>query len=457
MTEQKLQIDPMSGFIISENARLTNYDQEIINALYQPILGPEATILLTTLWNLLVDQPMLSQRILHIDLINIVNLAPQTILAAREKLEALNLLRTWHNNDTLGEYYIYELHAPLLPQNFFTDELMSVLLLTAVGPKYYQTLQQKFQLRQLVNIDGTDISKKITDVFTINSEAFKIVNTLEKLPTQRFESAQPVIEDIVVQAQQEFDMGLLFDSISNTGITKATLNQNRNLFYTLHQMFGIDELTLDQVIRQTMTFDTHEIDTNQLKQKVIELYAQKNYQTDVAVNTKSADLAANPPTKVPKNKVLAKFLADTRELKPLEFLESVKVQNNGYVTPNEIKTITDVVGKNVLTIEVINSLIFYILTTLGRENINRAYFNSIANTLSQNRVTDAYEALKFLANYQRKKEKDKKQSSSFNGNKAYRKVETKPTYQQQTSKVSTKDLNATKARLAKLKENRANQ
>lgn len=457
MAEQQTHLNPMSGFILSEGAKLTDYDRTVIYALYQPILGPDATILLTTFWNLLTDEPMLSERMLHTELMNIVNLAPQAILAARGRLEALNLMQTWHNNDALGEYFIYELHAPLLPQQFFMDDLMSVLLLNAVGPKYYQSLQQRFKLRQLATINGDDISQKITDIFTINSETFKTVSKLTIMPDQRNQRAELEESDLINEASKSFDFELLFDALSNTGIRRDALMMKRNLFYSLHQTFGINELSLSQVIRQTMTFDTQEINDEQLKQKVVDMFA--NAKTGVSKEKSLAVTKVNPKPSVikePKNKAVAQFLSDARELKPLEFLQSIKVQRNGYPTSNEIKTITDVVEKNVLPLQVINSLIFYVLMSLGRDNINRAYFNSIANTLSQNRLTDAYQALKFLANYQR--EKEKKQTKPFSGNGVYKKVESKPVYKQpQPQTVSKAQVEATKERLARLKESRLNQ
>lgn len=462
MAELIQQLNPMSGFIVSEGAKLTDYDQAIITALYQPIIGPDATVLLSTLWNLLVDQPMISERMRHLDLLNIVNLSPQAVVVARGRLEALNLMQTWHNTDTLGEYYIYEMHAPLLPQQFFMDELMSVLLLTAVGPNYYQSLQARFQLRQLSQINGTDISQKITDVFNINSEAFKTVKQVAVPEKQRNQRAKLELDSVINVNPATFDFDLLFDSLANTGITQANLATKRNLCYTLHQTFGINELELAQVIRQTMTFDTNEIDSEQLKQRVVAMYANPNgsskelgteTKTEISVSEQSGDPEAEAYKHLkPQVKVAVR---DMKELKPLEMLQSIKTKNNGYPASNEIKTVTDVVATNVIPIEVVNSLIFYVLVTLKHDNLNRMFFNSIANTLGRNHITGAIAALRFLSEYKRKK--DEKGTNSFNKS-ARKKIESPLSYKKpQTPTVSAADLAATKERIAQLKAKRIQQ
>ncbi|MCM0598621.1 DnaD domain protein [Periweissella fabalis] len=457
MTDFKQQLNPMSGFILSEGAKLTDYDQSIITALYQPIIGPEAMVLLNTLWNLIDQKPLLSERILHTTLMNIVNLSPQAIVIARGRLEAVNLMQTWHNVDTLGEYYVYEMHAPLQPQQFFTDELMSVLLLSAVESSYYQKLQQRFQLRQLAKIDGENISQKITDVFNINSEAFKTVADLPTNPVQRQTNATIAYDEIVTKNKATFDFELLVDSLQNTGINRKTLELKRNMLFALHQTMGINELELSKYIRRTMTFDTFEINDDLLKQQVIEAYRPQNKQ---GIETNKVDVSSS--TSLSENEIsslpvaVQTVLRNAQELKPREFLQSIKEEKHGFPTTNEVKTITDVIEANVLPLEVVNILIFYVLITLGRDNINRAYFNSIANTLSQNRITDALKALKFLGKFQR--EQQNKVTKRYATGRANKKVETKPTYVDTPApKVTASELAATKASLNRLKKSRLQQ
>ncbi|CAH0418511.1 DnaD domain protein [Periweissella ghanensis] len=455
MTDLNHQLNPMSGFILSEGAKLTDYDQSIITALYQPIIGPDAMVLLNTFWNLIEEQPRISERILHTTLMNIVNLAPQAIVAARGRLEAVNLMQTWHNTDTLGEYYVYELHAPLQPQQFFTDELMSVLLLSAVESSYYQKLQQRFQLRQLVQIDGDNISQKITDVFNVSSEAFQKVASLTPTPTQRQVTAKIAYDEIGANNSATFDFELIVDSLQNTGINRQTLELKRNMLFALHQTVGINELELSKYIRKTMTFDTFEINDDLLKQQVIDAYRPRPKQAKEATK-----IAATPTTaKVDENELatlpvaVQTVLRNAQELNPREFLQSVKEEKNGFPTANEVKTITDVIEANVLPLEVVNILIFYVLITLGRDNINRAYFNSIANTLSQNHVADALNALKFLGKFQR--EQQNKVTKKYATGRSSKKVETKPTYATTPAPtVTANELAATQASLERLKQSR---
>lgn len=302
------------------------------------------------------------------------------------------------------------------------------------------------------------------DVFTINPETFKNVDKLKVDNVQRNINAKIDLKDVFENSSATFDFELLVDLLASVGIKREYLEEKRNLFYTLHQTFGIDELALSQIIKKTISFDTKELNDEQLKLNVIRFYGNSNSkniiqdtkdnmdQTNDAEVSKTVNSAGKNIKMTPE---LKQLLNVTKELSPEEFLKNIKDQKDGFISNNEIKTILDVVELNLLPIEVINTLTFYILIYLNQANISRSFFNNIANNLSQNHVKDSLSAITFLANYKRK---EKSKNTSKNYAKQEKKVETKPIYKQPTTRpMQDSDVQSLKEKMEQLKSSRLNQ
>lgn len=442
-------VNPMSGFIISEATWLTNLDTQLFTTLYQPIVGPKALALLNTLWELIDEQPMLSKRWLHNELMSMVNLGPTELIQARQKLEAVGLIDTWHNIDSLGEYYVYQLNAPLQPADFFNDELMSALLLDSVGQQLYQRFREKFKLRKLENFSGENITKKVTDIFNPSRQAFKDIEKLAYPPLETATSKNN--QDLSLANDKSFDFELLFDSVKSIGISYEELDKHRNAFYIQHELYQINELNLADYIRQTYQLDTKKINIEKIKFKISEDYQikQQLFLQKAKPKNEVKPLSNSDEHQDYNAKNLIKI---AQQLNPLDFLQSIKHKKNGFVTSNEQQTITQLVEFNLLPAEVINILIFYILIGLKKDNITRAYFNSLANTLSQHRVESASAAITEL-----KQNRNKRQTETNRYNRPVKKVEKKPVYKvnnMNDGQLSDHDLAATQAKLAKLKSSR---
>lgn len=440
MSGELRQLNPMSGFILSEAAYLSDYDRQILTFLYQPIVGPNAMALFNTFWSLLDEQPRLAKRRVHSDLMNLVSLNPHAIVAARARLEAVDLIHTWHNSDALGEFYVYEMHAPLLPDQFFSDELMSVLLIDAVGSQAYQSLQAKFRLRRLLDFKGEDVSQSMLDVFHLNSTTFDQAAQLMDKTTPRQVSAKNN-QAIFSENNSSFDFDLMLDSLQSTGLTAEQLAPYRNLIVSENMVYGVNELTLANIIRQVMNFDTHEINELALKQAVSDMYKTQRQATTAQAPAQTAsepEQKADAPTK-PLPAAVQKIVQEAKDLSPVEFINSIKAARHGFVMANEEKTLTDLVAQNVLPMEVINILTYYVLVGMDNDNLSRTYFNTVANSLGQHNVTTAEGALADIAKFMEERAAKTKARATNNGGyrRATRKVETKPTYDKPAGQEKT--------------------
>ena len=80
--------------------------------LYQPIIGVDAVNLYLTLWMDLDKAELMSKENNHHHLMTTMRKRLEDIVVAREKLEAIGLLKTYYKKET-NNIYIYELFSVL--------------------------------------------------------------------------------------------------------------------------------------------------------------------------------------------------------------------------------------------------------------------------------------------------------------------------------------------------------
>ena len=90
-------------------------------SLYQPIIGPYATLLYLTLINEGIHQKSLEN---HGRLCEILNMNIVDLYKARCKLEEFNLINSYVKTSDDRCSYIYNINYPLSPDSFFKNELL---------------------------------------------------------------------------------------------------------------------------------------------------------------------------------------------------------------------------------------------------------------------------------------------------------------------------------------------
>ena len=121
----KENILPADTYIVLNKTILRDEDRTILTMLYQPIIGGIATNLYFTLWSNLDRSEFVSHVLTHHYLMGNMRLSIADILEAREKLEAIGLLKTYFKKDTVNSY-IYELYSPLSAYDFLGNPILSM-------------------------------------------------------------------------------------------------------------------------------------------------------------------------------------------------------------------------------------------------------------------------------------------------------------------------------------------
>ena len=153
---------PQAGFVLTKAGHLSDFDEKVAISLYQPLIGPIAMALYLSLWQEVKDRALVTDRRLQLWLLDLLDIDIDQLFNARVKLEAVGLLRTYTQVDSLGRYYAYELYAPVAPDAFFKDDLLGLLLYES-GKKDTMSWLANLASNQCADLNG----RRLQPVFSM--------------------------------------------------------------------------------------------------------------------------------------------------------------------------------------------------------------------------------------------------------------------------------------------------
>lgn len=457
------ELHPQDSFTVKLSNILTSHDEQLISMLYQPIIGVEAFGLYHGLLTHIDDNDFDSHELLHSELFNHLNLDLPKIYNARIKLEGIGLLKVFKKTNENYRHFIYELQPPMSAQDVFTDDVLSVLLLSAVGQTHFNKLVKRFSIPHETPMGYEEVTQKFVDVYQFNGEQVAANEQHLKQVKNQFVTSEPTKISAV---RDSFDWEYFMSLLNDFFLDKNSITQEvKETIYTLHNLYGIDELAMRDLVEPSVDYVANEIKINQLRQQVIKKYHGEKPQNQVALSADETDLSASDQSIRRKNTLLQKgysqadidFIATTENYSPMLFLESIKDQKRGFITDNERYTVEGLMKRSSLPDSVINLLIHYILVIQDNASLNKTYAESIANDWAQSQVKtpeDALEKVKQLSTptvSAPKRQYSKKTYSKTNNRK-----ETTPEWvgqQNQETRVSKEAEERLKDRIKKLREN----
>ncbi|WP_054699961.1 hypothetical protein [Secundilactobacillus odoratitofui] len=98
---------------------LSEAGRQVLDQLYQPILGVTAYSLVTTLWSQVRLGSDFKLELTHADLLKRLNVGLQDLITARKRLEGAGLLKTYLNQPDHLPELMYELQQPVSGALFF--------------------------------------------------------------------------------------------------------------------------------------------------------------------------------------------------------------------------------------------------------------------------------------------------------------------------------------------------
>ena len=354
MADNRAQLNPQATVQIRVQAGVSG-DSAVLTQLYLPFIGQTAL----ALYQLLVLEARATTRDDHNFLLDSLNVNLTDFVAARQKLEAVGLLKTFATSDSVLTYVVV---APLSASEFFKEPLLAGLLAKFVGELRFETLKERFLT--VPEVAGENLSARFTDVFQVPNAP-----------------ATTAVKEATPLASASVDWDIVAELLHAQGLTRADLKKHEAFLAAQVTLYGLDETRLAMVIQQTLSLDKRQIDETAIRQQLSRMQTI----TPVEQPAKPAVASANP------------LVQAAQSLTPMQFIQQLQQQRGGFVTNAERRVVSQLLETRALTPEVINILTHEILVGQGKTNVTLNLAEAIANNWRQQGIQTAQQAIDLIA------------------------------------------------------------
>ncbi|MFT8424149.1 MAG: DnaD domain protein [Liquorilactobacillus sp.] len=412
MVAEERNFTPKDGFVVCTGHKLYESQLEVVLKLYQPLVGTASFSLYALLRTMVQSDLQLSNRKMHSELFDLLDIGLQTFYEARCKLEAIGLLRTFEQNDELGRLVIYELQEPQEPANFFADDLLRSLLLETVGERIFKELRAYFFFAPIETKEAVETTKHFLEVYTVQPETLSEGKNLVA-------TEHPLLSKVNAIQNSNLDEEFLKQLIGHSFIDSRQVFDNYQRLTAANAVYGFDELALLSLLEEAANVATSQVDFTLFWKLVHEKFAKQDSKAMLDINPDiTAKKAVNKKQKILKSED-QELLAASRAYAPAEFLQELKREKGSFVTGSERNIIEWVVQKNFFQAEIINILIHYMIVDRGMATLNRAFFEAVIADWSQKKISTPEEAMLQVRTFNAPKKESSKyaQTQRYSGNK----------------------------------------
>lgn len=385
-------IDPKDFIQIEAKDTLTLKDVHVLTKLYQPLIGAHAYNLYLNLFAAL-DFEHVNQSTTVSELLRRLDYGIPDFFQARVKLEGIGLLRTYRSKEQTGAY-IYALMAPLSAENFFRDSLLRTLLAEKIGERLFEEEVRTLMPELSDKSTYEDTTRSFLDVYHFDFQNTSQLNQTDFI-TENETPKRPKLAE-TIENVESFDYNFFKQGLNNHFVNKESLTKEiKELIYTFHVVYNIDELTMQQLILESADVDSGKVDAKKLMGNVEVNYANKQ-KARMIKNTPTQETESVANEELQKKGFSTNEAAIIRHAKqsvPIEYLESIKEQKSSFVAPSERYLIQNLIDQSPLSKEVINILMNYILVINNNPMLDKNYTMKIASDWAQSGVRSAEEAI----------------------------------------------------------------
>lgn len=371
------------------NSIISDFDHDTLTMLYQPIVGSHAISLYLTLY---ADYKKKSDIASLEDLLLEMGIDITILTEAKNKLEGIGLIRTYYKKDKGQSFLKFVLYAPKTPKEFFDDILFKGLLISRIGEKKVQQYLRRYKTKKL-DLDGyNEISASFNDVFKSSLDEDVYSSTLNIVGGYGRK---------VIDVSKGFDNAKFLSSLENFNILpKAIKKSDMKKISELALLYGVNEDIMGDYVSQAYRPDEKEkIDYDMVKELCVK---DKSYQ--VLRKNGSNNIAYSSSSKMGKK---------VEMMQTYSALDYLKIkQNNGAVSPSDVKLITELNESYGLNSSVINVLIDYCLER-NNNQLSRTYVTKIAASINREGISSTLDAMNYLKQNSRRKKIDVNISSQI--------------------------------------------
>lgn len=384
----KVSVLPADQFIVLNKTILNDQDKKIIMMLYQPIIGSDAVNLYFTLTSYLDRTESLSLSNSHHDLMVNMQLSLENIIIAREKLEAIGLLKSYYKKGDVNSF-IYLIYSPLSPKEFINNPLLSVTLLSSIGTLMYDKIISYFKIPDYDLKGYKNITCLFNDVFESNTGDFN----------QELTNIKDYQQNKIL-LNNNFNLDEVISTIPDEALNKKTVNKElKDLIYKLVFVYNLDDEQTYEIIFNSIK-ENHTIDKNILRENARKLYRfeHEGKMPNLLYKNQPEYLRAKLNDDSKKSKMIYLFETTT----PYDFLCSK--YHGSKPTKTDLKIVEYLLVDLNLKPGVVNVLVDYVLR-INNNKLTKAFVDAIASQWCKSNIKTVSDAMKIANEEYHKKKK----------------------------------------------------
>jgi replication initiation and membrane attachment protein len=412
MAQHWQELIPIDRYLVTSNGLLHEYDRKVLTFLYQPLIGSTCLSLYMTLWAELEENRLWSESSTHHLLMNLLSVNLKDIHEARLNLEGIGLLKTYVKSDDSGRSFIYELHPPLNPEQFFLDGMLNIYLYRKIGKTHFTRLKRFFSDKQKpLEEDYVEVTRAFQDVF-----ASATPGSLQYMQEHSEElDAEPAQEFIGRQDQKpiqietsSFDFEMLMAGLNESLVPQKSLTKKvKEVISNLAFLYGISPIEMKNFILGAIN-ENDEIDIEDLRKGARDWYQFENYDQLPSLINRTQPAVHQVQLTEPK----------TQEEKLIRYYETtppivIFKELSGGVEPSvsNLKILEEVMIKYKLPPGVVNVLIEVVLRKTDMK-FTKNFVESIASHWARLKIKTVKEAMEAARKEERSFKDSKKTGKS---------------------------------------------
>ena len=383
--KKNISILPADSYIVINKTIITEKDKKTISMLYQPIIGHCAVSLYYTLVDELDKIELMSEELTHHHLMNLMQLKLEDIVKAREKLEAIGLLKTYYKKDNINNY-VYLLFSPMTPGDFFNHPILNIVLYNNIGKKEYERILNYYKVPRINLKDYEEITKKFDEIYKsyVGNPLGAEENVINKKTHQ-------------LELNDSIDFNMIIESLPKSRISDKCFNkETREQINQLSLIYNINTLQMQGIINACIN-EKGLIDKQLLRKSCRDYYQfENNGNLPTLIYNKQPEFLKKPEG---ENTKWAKMVYTFENLTPYQFLKAK--YKGAEPTERDKKLIENLMLDQKLNPGVINVLIAYVLK-VNNEQLNKNYVETIAGQWKRLNIETVEEAMKVSEKHHKK-------------------------------------------------------
>lgn len=386
---------PSDTFVVV-NKTILNDNRTLLINLYQPLIGAVAVSLYNTLWSFLDRLEFISLEYTHNTLLNNMLISCNEFKEAREKLEAIGLIKTYVKRDKINNF-VYELYSPMSAKEFLNNPILNTALYNAIGSNEFERTLEFFKVPYINLRNYEDITSKFSDSFVWTT------TTMRNMELYNLKNKNSRYLSIV----SKIDINTILNLISDETLNHKSVTKDiKEYLIKISFIYNYDDEMMVELIRNSLT-DKHTIDKNKLKELADHYYQFENLgKTPSLIYRKQPEYLRTSKDGMSNRMKIIKIFETTS---PYDFISSK--YKSGRPSESDIKIISYLVLDLNLQPGVVNVLLDYVLK-INNNKLTKKFVDAIASQWKKSNIETVEDAMNIAEQEYKKNQKFKQNSIS---------------------------------------------